>query len=653
VEHVRLKRAPVQGPVARLRLSHLLSSATLKPPAMPPSAILFVRAMADPLPGRITNGFAPGSLASAEWETAAQNSLGQFYRRAARPMWGPVAPNAEAVLFADYAEMLACLAGDFVVGRASAWWWRSLQRPIPGRSAGSSWMSAWMERPLYVPAALDHLEARQQAAAVLDGIAPSDAWNLLMTALREFDLPALMISRGPLSGPVQANFTPVEESPENAVPPVETHEGRRQSVATAIHAATTIHRLPWEPDVSQASTPVELGYERRALLGIGLLLRRAPHVASTTAFALRFRAWVRAEESRGHAIAQESAVSEVSRDGNHDSWEHSESRSAHSSIPDKAGPPLPEEPPQPAQRQNESAPGQTIASESDRFQPIKAVTHSKVIDYPVHQIRPILSPVLAQDLPAPTPAVTPPRDWADGDTTRAGGILYLIHLLRQAELLRHFDTGLGGWALLELLARCLLDDSPVLEGDAIWAALAHLDGRDPRLPAGWEFKPQHVYTAPESWLKHVAEPSRFVRFRSRGVEHWVGEGFLVLDSDEVVMPAGSPLRMSSLRLRGLRQAARVRPVGISVSPELRRFLHFLLPYARWRLNNALRGSSLRDALLRTGRLYVTPTHVDLVMPMDETRVPVRLAGLDANPSWVPALGRVINFHFIQKGHSNG
>jgi hypothetical protein len=47
---------------------------------------------------------------------------------------------------------------------------------------------------------------------------------------------------------------------------------------------------------------------------------------------------------------------------------------------------------------------------------------------------------------------------------------------------------------------------------------------------------------------------------------------------------------------------------------------------------------------------VTATHVDLVMPMNEISVPVRLAGLDANPGWVPELGRVVTFHFVRENY---
>jgi hypothetical protein len=250
----------------------------------------------------------------------------------------------------------------------------------------------------------------------------------------------------------------------------------------------------------------------------------------------------------------------------------------------------------------------------------------------------------ANDAASPTPV----REWEGGELTRAGGILYLVHLLRRAELLRGFETGLGGWALLELLARCLLDENPNLADDAIWAALAHLDGRDPGTPPGAGFETQPSYGAPDSWLTRDERP-RLVRFRSRGLEIWSAEGFLILDSEDRVPPPGDLRRLTRSRRRELGAAARVRPIGLSPSRELRRFLHFVLPYARWRLNGALRGALLEEALLRAGRLYLTKTHVDLVMPMKEISVPVRLAGLDANPGWVPELGRVIAFHFVQEG----
>ncbi len=581
LEHIRLRRTRADPTVARLRMSHLLGPLSLRPPAMPPSAVLLVREMKDPLPGRITRYFGPAPVATPEWERAAQDALGAFYEKAVRPMWRSAPAGADAVLFADRAELLACLARDVASGSASgpapAWWWQSILRETPTRLPGS-WVTVWAEEPRYVPAALAYLEARQQAARVLECIAPIQAWNLLMIVLRVFELPGLIMAREILH-----QAAPIENAPSRDTRGLEL--------------------LPWEPNVPRTSTPMELGLERCALLGIGLLLHRAPHVAFTAALASRFQAWVGA-------------------------WERLD-----------------------------ATPVRTSPAQISKAPPVGGATPN-----PLHSRTPALTESILPGesrlpasgaLPASTTGVTSPtpaRAWEAGEFTRAGGILYLIHLLRRTELLRRFDTGLGGWELIELLGRCLLDDSPHLAEDNIWAALADLDGRDARTPPGAGFKPQRAYEAPPSWLEYIAGQTGFARFRSRGVEIWTEEGFLTLDSDNGERSSGAWERLTPARRRELRHVSRVRPISISVSPELRRFLHFVLPYARWRMDRALRGFPLHEALLRTGRLYVTATHADLVMPMNEISVPVRLAGLDANPGWVPELGRVVTFHFVRENY---
>ena len=50
-------------------------------------------------------------------------------------------------------------------------------------------------------------------------------------------------------------------------------------------------------------------------------------------------------------------------------------------------------------------------------------------------------------------------------------------------------------------------------------------------------------------------------------------------------------------------------------------------------------------LVRRGRVLVTRTHVDVIMPMDGISLPVRRAGLDANPGWRPDLGRIVMFYY--------
>src|SRR5207302_4398603 len=127
--------------------------------AMAPSALLIIRSMRDTLPGRIAKEFEVAPTPSFEWESAAQSHLAALYRQAGRPARGAVSPSAEAVMFADYAEMLACVALDLIEGPASSWWWRSILRRFPSRFPGA-WADLWAEHPLAIPAALKHLEAR-------------------------------------------------------------------------------------------------------------------------------------------------------------------------------------------------------------------------------------------------------------------------------------------------------------------------------------------------------------------------------------------------------------------------------------------------------------------------------------------------------------
>ena len=50
-------------------------------------------------------------------------------------------------------------------------------------------------------------------------------------------------------------------------------------------------------------------------------------------------------------------------------------------------------------------------------------------------------------------------------------------------------------------------------------------------------------------------------------------------------------------------------------------------------------------LCKYGRVVVSRTHVDLYMSMEEIVLPIRHAGLDRDPGWVPELARIVLFHF--------
>ena len=56
---------------------------------------------------------------------------------------------------------------------------------------------------------------------------------------------------------------------------------------------------------------------------------------------------------------------------------------------------------------------------------------------------------------------------------------------------------------------------------------------------------------------------------------------------------------------------------------------------------------------RGGVFSVNRTDLDVSMPLDEADVRVRRLGLDLDPGWLPWFGRVVRFHYLQRGEFNG
>jgi hypothetical protein len=59
---------------------------------------------------------------------------------------------------------------------------------------------------------------------------------------------------------------------------------------------------PWIPYVGAAAVPSSLGLEQRTLIGVALVLSRAPLAARTSRFQRAFHAWRRAEQRPPDAI---------------------------------------------------------------------------------------------------------------------------------------------------------------------------------------------------------------------------------------------------------------------------------------------------------------------------------------------------------------
>src|SRR5262249_12996462 len=97
-----------------------------------------------------------------------------------------VPANADAVLFADRAELLACLANDWLIGQLTLhWWWRGLLKAMDLRR---NVIRAWLDAPVYAPAALAQLSRWGSAASFIQTFSAAEAQNLLRSIILQFSL---------------------------------------------------------------------------------------------------------------------------------------------------------------------------------------------------------------------------------------------------------------------------------------------------------------------------------------------------------------------------------------------------------------------------------------------------------------------------------
>jgi hypothetical protein len=258
---------------------------------------------------------------------------------------------------------------------------------------------------------------------------------------------------------------------------------------------------------------------------------------------------------------------------------------------------------------------------------------------------------------------------AEGVETRLGGILYLINMMVQLDLPDCFEeewglaSQVGPWGLLELLGRALLvSTGQAFTPDAIWPALAELVGRDPAELPGAGFRGANRFRLPPAWVAPETNRSFAWAAADGQLYLWTGTGYLLVNCPRTPAPAELQARQALQPYLApgagpadlLRQSPAAAPranlkgpllAGLNAS--LGRGLACLLPYLRLRLQGALAGTeeAVRQLLLVSGQLYVTASHVDLVIPLADISLPARLTGLDRDPGWLAGWGRVVKFHF--------
>ena len=607
-------------------------------------------------------------------------------------------------MFADEAELVACLLGDIARGEAlGRWWWRSVlpRLGLPVTAIEQSLRDpavALIARPRETPAALTLASRWGHAAAVASRIAPPHALAVVAALARAHQIPD-----------------------DIAVPPATVDDGhdddeftRGPAVPASVPVESSIATIdataPWRPWLPPELATDRVAREVRCLFGVALGTYAAPARLRSAAAAAQGRRWwservaspatappapalrevpggplgtshgsldSRRPETarRDSSIAATDAATATPFDSRVDTSPHVRRDLAPTgSVPDDV-PPLPATPAllaDDAGRESAltAAPSPKLGN-ADGAAPDSSRARAAVVDVQGDERgrdAQESSTDAAADEAAAAAALFP------GETvhTRLGGVLYLVHALENLGLPAAFEeqwalaSAGGPWGTLDLLARALLGRRYAsFADDPLWRLL-------PRL-AAWS-TPRRTgidppYRIPADWLSLLDAGDRYA-WAERGGRVWVWSigGYLVAHracrgdgaaavrrelSRVLGWDASPPLLRrrpeSSIPWRPLPELPkgcprRIGRLAAAMAPAVRRRLLLALG-----IDPLTRGGAsdrrIADILLLPAQLHVSSSHVDLVTRLDRVDLGARRAGLDRDPGWLPAYGRVIYFHF--------
>lgn len=619
------------------RLSFLLNTVDFSPPGIPPSGILIVRRMQDPLPGKITpHGYHGYALrVETAWEKAAHGALHEKYRIASRPVKGRISPDSDAVFFEDESQLIAALALDIADGTAvNRWWWNVLLK----KNTYASTLAELLRQQISIfPAVSAHLAVWNRDRTVIDKLSQHDVVTLLTDLVREFRIEtagAVILRTG------KDHFTAGDESP--SFPAASKKRDRPIKTFETLNVETAPPPAPWFHPFPGSSYSAPL---HAALQGLALSIFFEPSRVHTQEFLNRLRRWwayINSREAKQEPPRFAPKSVETLSPGRAPSASAQPAEPASPAVEtfNQSPPPSPE--PGAASHETPSplnAGALSLSPEKGEKQKEKGKIGDRIrFNIPTRETpasaptAPASAAVQAEEKIPAAPAAheereekTPLSFSEEGVETRIAGVFYLVSLMEQLDLPACFEemcqleSRVGAWGTLELLARALLDDYfPELQSDPLWDALARLDNREPGTLPGEDFYFTGEYTFPKNWEGKMAE------FGSRANTRFA---------------------------RNVETASRVNPGLPETFNHINRWLCFVLPYIRHYFLQLLKPAEHEDAdiiktvLFTDARLYVTAAHVDIVMGLDRISLPVRMAGLDRDPGWQPQFGRVILFHF--------
>ncbi len=668
-------RSPEEAktPAFSRRISSLLDTVEFQPSGIPPSGILIVKHLDDPLPGQLMPS-QDSFRAHPQWENALKDALKTHYRTAARPINLMIPPQAEAVFFEDRGQLIAALALDLFRGTAfDSWWWKVILKTL---HPSFHLKSLFYSNPQYLPSAFLYLAQSNTLFPILESLSQQDILHISDALCRQFHIEHLLthLLQDESSFSPPAPFE-IPHSLFSSVSPIQG-EDSFHGIARSFFSSPSPFSIAFNPFPHESVFPSILTEyihsmkdHHAALAFISLSLYYEPSFTSTPSFSLQFQQWweyrlwqrniesVDAISSRiftqktpgeddflPHISGVQKNTTEpmnsqntmspspVPQDGEEFvsafienvpvsfssvspfnekeeeaplRFHHPSSSLDSSQVQTQTAPPHlldPEQKPRPNRRQSSDEPSDLTPIQFKDIQPLS------------------VSSLPSQEVPEEIGERTLILPIEEAVVTSLAGVFYLVNLIRELDLPHCFDDQcplsrtIGAWGVLELLARGILSRSSlVTQNDLIWKILAQADHRELPIPPGVNFYLPHDLYLPQKWQSYK---------------------FSSLSVNQDMQPIHS-----------------AHPLLKDLNPSVFRWLEFVIPFICSLLHERLNITSPRQQdwipvlIVYPGKVYLTTSHVDVVMSLDHISMPVRVAGLDCNPGWVPDFGRVFYFHF--------
>lgn len=665
---------------ARQRLERTLAATDWTPAGLPPGALLFVRRLRVQGPGFDPTGVVSriGRDPSADDRAFASriaDSLRVQGRAARRPWSDALAVDADAVWFEDEHELAACLVRDWLRGLAAQrWWWRCVL-------AGAG-IDAWLRTELLprgerLAPTLQRLAGASLATAWLARMDDADARTGFDALARAYALPH---ARADDVEVMQDGNSDPDRQPGRADGSVRKASSTPDAVRRRLQRIVPeLGMTTWRP--AQAR-----------LLAYGLALLRAPAEARTRAFADDVAAW-RPAPRHAHADVMDDDAIDAGVIGSGDDGtcrdDAVRALSSRQRMPasvhlrpagtTRAGSEVAVPTTRGASRQHPEssteapqmpAPGRMATRNDAGARDSQTPVPTSALSATTGAMPAIEPPMPAMDARSATTVaaiveetapVAMPAAGARTLSTACGGLFYVLNAALALEVYGDFSAprtrgiALSPWDLLAWLG--LHWFGRAFRRDPLWGLLADLAGRSPKRAPAWRIDPPSGWAPDDDWLRAWAP----IAALEHGVDRRVArlhvlhpDGFVVFDvrRDTRLRPSAQARALclsrdgaSHARLRSSTStASRMLPADPGA-----RWLHRFADYLAARFMRALGTTSPRTAVALLCRhaadVRCDASRVDVALSLSTLPLPVRIAGLDRDPGWIPAAGRDVRFHF--------